>query len=100
MPIAHIIRDRIARQVVAEHEVARQALRLIIRDESHPLSLRIQAQLQLNNYPRYARPHAIKNRCVETGKARGNISEYKISRIVFRQRALAGEIPGVRKACW
>ncbi len=42
----------------------------------------------------------IRNRCAITGRGRGIIKEYGISRIVFKQLADQGKIPGLRKASW
>jgi len=41
----------------------------------------------------------IRNRCLTTGRSRGIIKEYAISRIIFRQLAEQGRIPGLRRAC-
>lgn len=42
----------------------------------------------------------IRNRCVYTGKSRGVLSRYKMSRISFRELCLNGGIPGFRKSSW
>jgi small subunit ribosomal protein S14 len=42
----------------------------------------------------------ITNRCSYTGRAKGKLRHWKISRIKFREKALAGELPGVQKASW
>ena len=43
---------------------------------------------------------SIRNRCAVSGRPRGYMRKFGISRIVFREMALRGEIPGVRKASW
>jgi len=55
---------------------------------------------ELQKLPRDASPTRVRNRCSLTGRARGYISKYGISRIKFRELALEGKIPGVRKASW
>ena len=40
------------------------------------------------------------NRCSRCGRARGFLRRFGICRICFREMALRGEIPGVRKASW
>jgi len=40
------------------------------------------------------------NRCAVTGRARGYMRKFGVSRIVFREMALNGQLPGVRKASW
>lgn len=55
---------------------------------------------ELQKLPRDASPTRVTNRCSLTGRARGYIRKYGISRIKFRELALDGKIPGVRKASW
>ena len=45
----------------------------------------------------YIRKH---NRCSLTGRPRGYMRQFGISRVTFREMALAGKIPGVKKASW
>ncbi|HYW35097.1 MAG TPA: 30S ribosomal protein S14 [Balneolaceae bacterium] len=55
---------------------------------------------ELQKLPRDASPTRVNNRCSLTGRSRGYIRKYGISRIKFRELALEGKIPGVRKASW
>jgi small subunit ribosomal protein S14 len=54
----------------------------------------------LQKLPRNASPVRMRNRCAMTGRSRGFIRKFGVSRIVFREMALSGKIPGVRKASW
>ncbi len=54
----------------------------------------------LQKLPRDGSPVRLNNRCSITGRSRGYLRKFGISRIVFREMALAGKIPGVRKASW
>jgi len=54
----------------------------------------------LNALPRNASPVRLHNRCKLTGRPRGYIRQFGISRIIFRQMALEGKIAGVTKASW
>lgn len=54
----------------------------------------------LQKLPRDSSPTRLHNRCSVSGRPRGYISKYKVSRIVFRELAHQGKIPGVRKASW
>ena len=54
----------------------------------------------LQKLPRNASPVRLKNRCTMTGRSRGYYRKFGISRLVFREMALAGEIPGIKKASW
>ncbi|CAG8810570.1 9398_t:CDS:1 [Gigaspora margarita] len=97
---ARVRRDIKTRETVAATELIRQAYRYITRNEQFPQKIRQQAQLMLNSFPRYARPTAIKNRCVETGRGRGIFRDSRLCRYQFRLKALNGDIPGVKKAVW
>ena len=54
----------------------------------------------LSRLPRNSSATRIKNRCALTGRARAFYRRFGISRIAFRELALLGQIPGVRKASW
>jgi small subunit ribosomal protein S14 len=54
----------------------------------------------LSNLPRDASPTRSHLRCALTGRSRGNLRKFKISRIMLRELALAGKIPGMKKASW
>jgi len=54
----------------------------------------------LQKLPRDASPTRVRNRCSMTGRPRGYVSKYGVSRIKFRELALSGKIPGIRKASW
>jgi len=55
---------------------------------------------QLDLLPKNASPVRLKNRCALTGRPRGYMRVFGLSRIKFREMANAGLIPGVRKASW
>ncbi len=54
----------------------------------------------LDLLPKNASPVRLKNRCQLTGRPKGYIRYFGISRITFRDMALNGKIPGVKKASW
>ena len=54
----------------------------------------------LSMLPRNSSPTRFKNRCGETGRPRGYMRNFGLSRIAFRVHASKGEIPGVTKASW
>jgi len=56
--------------------------------------------LALDKLPKNASPVRLRNRCKITGRARGYMRKFGISRIVFREWAAQGKIPGVIKASW
>ncbi|HET9850689.1 MAG TPA: 30S ribosomal protein S14 [Candidatus Saccharimonadales bacterium] len=50
--------------------------------------------------PPNSSPTRLTNRCVETGRSRGYMRQFGLSRISFREHASKGEIPGVTKSSW
>jgi len=52
------------------------------------------------NLPRDSSPTRSRNRCQLTGRSRGVLRKFKVSRIMLRELALAGKIPGLKKASW
>ncbi|KAI0475886.1 glucocorticoid receptor-like (DNA-binding domain) [Xylariaceae sp. FL0804] len=94
------IRDHSKRKAFAAYEPERQALRYIIRNTTLPPRTRAEAQLQLAQMHPYTWPVQINGRCIMGGKSRGVMRDFKLSRYNFRMQALAGNLPGVRKASW
>jgi small subunit ribosomal protein S14 len=56
--------------------------------------------IALSSLPRNSNPTRQRNRCMITGRPRGYMRQFGISRITFREMASKGLIPGVRKASW
>lgn len=54
----------------------------------------------LDDLPRNGSKVRLKNRCQLTGRPRGYMRYFGVSRVTFRDMALAGKIPGVKKASW
>jgi len=54
----------------------------------------------LQRIPKNASPVRLHNRCKLTGRPKGYMRQFGISRINFREMALKGLIPGVKKASW
>ena len=54
----------------------------------------------LDKLPKNSSPVRLHNRCKLTGRPRGYMRQFGISRVTFREMALAGKIPGVTKSSW
>src|ERR1700733_2246362 len=61
---------------------------------------RKQARLALNKMKRDTSPIRLRNRCQLTGRSRGYLRKFRVSRLVFREMASFGLIPGITKASW
>jgi small subunit ribosomal protein S14 len=54
----------------------------------------------LQKLPKNSSPVRLKNRCAVSGRSRGYLRAFGLSRIEFRNMARSGKIPGVKKASW
>lgn len=83
--------------------LARDAKRIKMHDKyaAKRAELKALGDLEgLHLLPRNSSPTRRKNRCLETGRPRGYMRQFGLSRIAFREHANKGEIPGVTKASW
>ncbi|MED3942384.1 30S ribosomal protein S14 [Priestia megaterium] len=55
---------------------------------------------ELQKLPRDSSPARLHNRCEVTGRPRGYLRKFKLSRIAFRELAHKGQLPGVKKSSW
>ena len=89
--------DMARRRMVAAAEVPRLVLKSIIRSTRLPMSVRQAAVQQLAGMDRNTSHTRIRNRCVETGRARAVYNDFRVNRMIFRKWALNGELPGICK---
>ncbi|MGN0233610.1 MAG: 30S ribosomal protein S14 [Bacteroidaceae bacterium] len=85
-------------KMVAKYAEKRAALKKIV-NTGDPAEAYEAAQ-KLQAIPRNANPIRLHNRCKITGRPKGYIRLFGLSRIQFRELASSGMIPGVRKASW
>ena len=86
--------------MVKKHWDKRQALKQVIIDTTKPIEERLAAVDTLNKFPKNSSKTRLRNRCQFTGRARGFLSKFKMSRLCFREMASQGLIPGIVKASW
>ena len=86
-------------RLVARYAEKRAALKKTIAT-SDDAAERYEAARALQAIPKNANPIRLHNRCKLTGRPKGYIRQFGISRIQFREMASAGLIPGVKKASW
>ena len=86
--------------LVAKYAQKRAELKAIVKRTSSSMEERLEAQNQLSALPRNSSPVRVRNRCALTGRARGYMGLFKLSRIMFRELALQGVLPGVKKTSW
>ncbi|MFJ5770264.1 30S ribosomal protein S14 [Psychrobacillus sp. NPDC093180] len=56
--------------------------------------------IALSKLPKNSSPTRLKNRCEVTGRPRGYMRKFNMSRIAFRELAHKGQLPGVKKSSW
>ena len=78
----------------------RQQLKKIIQNLETSDEDRREAVVALDKLPKNSSPVRLRNRCQITGRSRGFLRKFKLSRLCFREMANAGMIPGVVKASW
>ena len=78
----------------------RKALKEVILDMNKNIEDRLAAVDALNKMPKNSSPIRLRNRCQFTGRSRGFLRKFKLSRLCFREMANQGLIPGVFKASW
>lgn len=78
----------------------RQGLKKIIIDMNKSEEERHAAKMTLNKMSRNSSPVRLRSRCQITGRSRGVLKKFKLSRLCFREMANNGMIPGVVKSSW
>jgi small subunit ribosomal protein S14 len=95
-----LFKNELRKKTVAKYAARRQELKKIIKNPATSAEDRVAAQVKLAKQPRDANPVRVTLRCAVTGRSRGNLRKFGLSRIQFREKALAGELTGVVKASW
>ena len=91
-------RERKRERMVAQYAAKRAALKEIVR-KGEPEEVE-KAVIALQKLPKNSCPIRLHNRCKLTGRPKGYMRQFGISRINFREMAVNGLIPGVKKASW
>ena len=96
-----MINREIKRMRMIEKYVAKRAeLKEVIRSSKSSYEERREAQLKLQSLPRDASPVRLQRRCRLTGRPHGYYRKFGLGRNKFREAAMRGDIPGLRKASW
>ena len=81
-------------------KIKREKLKKIIKNVNISFGERLVAQIKLSEMKKDGSKVRIRNRCALTGRPRGNLRKFGISRIAVRELASWGQIPGLIKSCW
>ena len=85
-------------KLVAKYRAKRAELKKIMKGDDY--DAKRAADIALQKLPPNSNPIRMHNRCKLTGRPKGYIRQFGLSRINFREMAMAGLIPGVKKASW
>ncbi len=98
--ISKVVKNEKRRVRVALWAERRAAAKKIINNpQSTPEEIDA-AVIKLQKMPRDGSPVRVRNRCSQTGRTRGYVRKFGVSRISLRELALEGQIPGVVKSSW
>ena len=95
-----IEREKKRQALVDKFASKRAALKAIVNDQSKPMEERFRASLKLAKLPRNSSAVRLHNRCQLTGRPHAYYRKLKLSRIMLRELASFGQIPGMVKSSW
>jgi small subunit ribosomal protein S14 len=95
-----IAKNEQRKATVARYAARRAELKAILNDQQASFEDKAAARDALNALPRDASPTRVRSRGGTTGRPRGVLTRFELDRIAFREKALNGELPGIRKASW
>lgn len=98
--LSSINKNEKRRKMVAKYAPKYAKLKAIANDESLDETERLIARLKMAELPRNGNPTRIRNRCELTGRPRGYYRKFRLARVMLRDLANKGLIPGVTKSSW
>ncbi|MDM7922624.1 MAG: 30S ribosomal protein S14 [Pyrinomonadaceae bacterium] len=98
--ISKVVKNEKRKRMVANWAERRAELKKIINNPASSVEQVDEAVMKLQKMPRDASPIRVRNRCSQSGRPRGFVRKFGISRVALRKLALEGQIPGVVKSSW
>ena len=98
--LSSINKNERRKKLVQENAAKYAKLKDIANDESRDETERLIARLKMAELPRNGNPTRVRNRCELTGRSRAYYRKFRLSRIMLRELANKGLIPGVTKSSW
>jgi small subunit ribosomal protein S14 len=98
--LSSINKNERRKKLVAQNAAKYAKLKAIADDESNDETERLMARLKMAELPRNGNPTRVRNRCELTGRSRAYYRKFRLSRIMLRELANKGLIPGVIKSSW
>ncbi len=97
---SQIHRDKKREKLIAKYAQRRAELRAKLKDPTLDYDAKIAAQVALDKLPRNSCPTRLTRRCELTGRSHAVYRKFRVSRIMLRELALQGKIPGMTKSSW
>lgn len=89
------------RRKMAENQAERRAeLRKVLKDPNAAFEEKQEAMFKLQALPRNGSRTRVLNRCQISGRPKAVYRKFRVSRIVLRELAHKGQVPGMRKSSW
>ena len=95
-----VVKNNKRKENIERYSDKRMKLKDVAENESLPAEERLNAMIKLSELPRNSSKVRYKNRCALTGRPRSYYRKFGISRIMLREMASWGLIPGVKKSSW
>ena len=98
--LSSINKNERRKKLVQKYAAKYEKLRAVADDKSKDETERLIARLKMAELPRNGNPTRVRNRCELTGRSRAYYRKFRLSRIMLRELANKGLIPGVVKSSW
>jgi small subunit ribosomal protein S14 len=98
--LSSINKNERRKKLVLKNAAKYAKLKAVANDESKDETERLMARLKMAELPRNGNPTRVRNRCELTGRSRAYYRKFRLSRIMLRELANKGLIPGVIKSSW
>jgi small subunit ribosomal protein S14 len=98
--ISKVVKNEKRKKMVTQYATRRAEFKKIINNPTSTPEQVDEAVTKLQKLPRDASPIRVRNRCSMTGRPRGFLRKFGMSRVTFRELSLEGQVPGVTKSSW
>jgi small subunit ribosomal protein S14 len=98
--VSSIVKNEKRKRQIECFAKKRSELRRLTKDVTQPVAVRVHAMIQLSELPRNSASVRYRNRCALTGKPRSYYRKFGVSRIMLKELAGWGKIPGLKKSSW
>ena len=95
-----IVKNQQRIALVEKYKAIRSELVSVLKDQNASIESKMEAMAKLTSLPKDSSRVRIRNRCALTGRPRGYMRLFELSRMAFRELALDGKLPGIKKTSW